>query len=237
MGNFFSMENPFFEALYKIAECVFLSILWIVFCIPLFTAGASTTALYYTVQKCLKNDRGYVFSCFWDSFKKNFKTASLINIFFLIVAFIGITDISILNYLEKNGVVGGGGQIFFKVLLFVAGLYAIWIYASLARFDNTWKEAMKNAVLMAAGHWPMTLIMAALLGFTAVIVYLVPIAIFIMPTICIWLISMVTEKVFRLYMKDEDKRLDDELNMVYHNDYGDAGKGKAKNRRKDKKRY
>ncbi len=237
MGNFFSMENPIFEALYKIAECVFLSILWIIFCIPLFTIGASTTAFYYTVQKCLKNDRGYVFSCFWDSFKKNFKTASIINIFFLIVAFIGITDISVLDYLEENGVVGGGGQIFFKVLLFVAGLYAVWIYSSLARFENTWKQVMKNALLMATGHWPTTLIMAALLGFTVVIIYLVPIAIFIMPTVCIWLISMFTEKVFRLYMKEEDKRLDDELNMVYHNDYGDPEKNNGEKRGKNKKRH
>ena len=237
MNNFFSMENPLFEGLYKIAECVFLTILWLIFCIPLFTAGASTTALYYTVQKCLKNDRGYVFSCFWDSFKKNFKTATIIGAFFLLVAFLGITDISILKYLGEGGLSVGFGINFFKVLMFIAALYAIWVFSTLARFENNWKGTMKNAVLMATGHWPMTLVMAALLGFSLLLIYILPVAIFIMPTVCIWLSSICTEKVFRIYMKDEDKRLDDELNMVYHNDYGDSAGEKPEQKKKNKNRH
>lgn len=229
MGNFFSMENPLFQGLYKIAECVFLSLLWMIFCIPLFTAGTATTAMYYTIQKCLKNDRGYVFSCFWESFKANFKTGTALSVIFLIVAFVGITDWSVLDYLRESQVISGyAAEIFFLVLLFIAAIYALWVFAVLARFDNNWKKTMRNALLLATGHWQITLMMAGILILSALIIYIIPFTAFIMPVVCIWLISAPLEKVFRLYMEDSDKRLEDELNMRYHNDYDDSPAGGKK---------
>lgn len=233
MGKLFSMENPFFQGLYKAMECVLLSLVWIVFCIPLFTAGTSTAALYYTAQKCLKNERGYVCSCFWKSFKENFKTGTVLSLIFLLMYFVGITDISVLVYLKDEGMIAGNAAIIaFAVALFIVTLYAIWVFAALARFKNKWKQTMKNAVIFAATYWKTTLIITAALIFTALVIYIIPILIFIMPAVSIWLISAPVERVFRLYMSEEDKRLEDELNMEYHNDYEDAAGMEPEKKRK-----
>lgn len=47
----FNWDNIVFQMLGKLVDCVWVSILWVICCIPVFTIGASTTALYYTVHK------------------------------------------------------------------------------------------------------------------------------------------------------------------------------------------
>ena len=69
MDDLFNYDNKFFRFMNKVADGFYVSILWILFCIPIVTAGASTTALYYTVHKSLRRNRGYVWKNFWESFK------------------------------------------------------------------------------------------------------------------------------------------------------------------------
>lgn len=159
--------------------------MWAVCCIPIFTAGASTTALYYTVQKCIKNGRGTVGSVFWQEFKENFKKATLITL----------------------------------ILLVVLCIYAFWIFAYAARFECTAKLYFHNAAIFAILHLPVTIVVA-ILGFgSVVLIYTFKPLILILPGVTVWLMSMMTERVFRKYMTDEDKALEDERNMDYRDDY------------------
>lgn len=66
------------RALSKLFDIGWLSLIYVVFCVPLVTIGAATTSLYYVSAKVLRKDRGYVWSEFWHSFKLNFKPATLI---------------------------------------------------------------------------------------------------------------------------------------------------------------
>ena len=51
MGNFFSTDGPLFEGMAYIINIIYVSVLWILFSIPIITIGASSTALYYTDRK------------------------------------------------------------------------------------------------------------------------------------------------------------------------------------------
>ena len=53
MGDFFNVDNKFFQGLGKIIDVICLSAFWFFLCIPIVTAGAATTALYYTVNKVI----------------------------------------------------------------------------------------------------------------------------------------------------------------------------------------
>ena len=44
----FNFDNVFFRGMNKLVDCVYVSFLWLICCIPIFTIGASTSALYYT---------------------------------------------------------------------------------------------------------------------------------------------------------------------------------------------
>ena len=73
MGNFFNMDNPLFSILSKVCDMLFISIAFILICIPVITIGPACTALYYVVVKVIRRERGYVFREFFKSFRLNFK--------------------------------------------------------------------------------------------------------------------------------------------------------------------
>ena len=83
MGRFFNMDNKFFVFMGKIADLCMLNLLCIICCIPIVTAGASLTALYYVTMKMVRNEEAYIFRSFFRSFKQNFKQATVINIIML----------------------------------------------------------------------------------------------------------------------------------------------------------
>ena len=227
--NFLSFNSPFVQGLYKIANMILVSLLWILFCIPVFTAGASTVALYYTVQKNIKNNRGNSWSCFWQSFKDNFKQSTLITLIFLAITAVLLTDISIINTLSEMGKLNGYARIFFYVVIGILCIYAFWVYAYIARFRNTMKQAMKNALVLAVMHFPITLGVAAIGVFSMVLIWLVHVTVFIMPATSVWMMSFLTEKIFRLYMSEEDKQSEDERNMEWHDDYENVQNQSDKN--------
>ena len=57
----------------KVFDVIAVSLLWFVCCIPVITAGASTTALYDTVFRNIRQNRGYCYKGFLKCFKDNFK--------------------------------------------------------------------------------------------------------------------------------------------------------------------
>lgn len=45
-----------------------LNLLWLICCIPVFTAGAATTAVYYVTLKLVRDDDGSTIKSFFHSF-------------------------------------------------------------------------------------------------------------------------------------------------------------------------
>ena len=78
MGRFFNMDNKFFVFMGRIADLCMLNILCIVCCIPVITAGASLTAVYYVTMKMVRNEESYIFKGFIQAFKENFKKSTII---------------------------------------------------------------------------------------------------------------------------------------------------------------
>ena len=145
MGRFFNMDNKFFVFMGKIADLCMLNLLCIICCIPIVTAGASLTALYYVTMKMVRNEEAYIFRSFFRSFKQNFKQATVINIIMLA---------------GKMGQPAGKilGMIFAAfTLLYV--MILLYVYPLLAKFYNSVKNTFKNAILMAIRHLPYTILM------------------------------------------------------------------------------
>lgn len=77
-------NNRSWTILNGIGQLIIASILWGFCCIPVFTIGASCTALYYTVVKVVRRDVGSsVWSEFFHSFRQNFFQSLIINMIFL----------------------------------------------------------------------------------------------------------------------------------------------------------
>ncbi len=170
MGRLFDFDGPFFSFFEKIADTVILNIIFIICCLPVFTIGASLTALSSVTQKMARKEEGYILRGFFSSFKQNFIQATaiwLITVFFGVVFFFDIRFIA----------VSGEGVMLnvFRVLLLMLGIIYvfefIYVFPVLARFDNTILNTMRNALLLSVINLPWTLVLVLLFAVPPVIGY------------------------------------------------------------------
>ena len=157
MGRIFDMNNKFFGFMSKVADLCILNIICVVCCIPVITAGASITAMYYVTLKMVRNEEAYILRSFFKSFKQNFKQATIINLIMLLIGVVLYVDLNVSKAMQ-----GGAGQIFqiiFMAFVLIYFILFLYVYPVLARFYNTIKNTIKNALFMAVRHLPYTVVM------------------------------------------------------------------------------
>lgn len=157
MGHFFSMDNKFFTFMGRIADLCILNIICLICCIPIVTAGASITAMYYVTLKMVRNEEAYIVRSFFKSFKENFKQATVINLILIVVGVILYLDMHVAKAMP-----GSAGQIFHVIFVAFAIVYfvlTLYVYPVLARFYNSTGNTIKNALLMSIRHLPYTVVM------------------------------------------------------------------------------
>ena len=93
MNNLFNPDNKFFAFMGKVADLMILNLLCIVCCLPIVTAGASITALYYVTLKIARNEETYIARGFFHSFKENFKQATIIHLIMIVLGALLIFDL------------------------------------------------------------------------------------------------------------------------------------------------
>ena len=83
--SIFDPQNGFFQTIDLIFNLAALSLLWVALCIPVVTAGPATTALYYTLVKCIRKGEPHPFRNFLECLKSNFKVSFLSGLVCLVL--------------------------------------------------------------------------------------------------------------------------------------------------------
>ncbi|MBQ9926707.1 MAG: YesL family protein [Lachnospiraceae bacterium] len=157
MGRIFDLDSPVMNFLNKMADLIGLNLLAAICCIPIFTIGASMTALHYVALKIVRNEEGYIVKGFFKSFKENFKQATIIWLILLAVMFILLGDLIIFIYSGINF------PSWLKIVLLVAAILIVFatmhVFPLLSRFENSVKNTYKNSLLMGILAFPKTILM------------------------------------------------------------------------------
>lgn len=161
MNNLFNPDNKFFAFMGKVADLMILNLLCIVCCLPIVTAGASITALYYVTLKIARNEETYIARGFFHSFKENFKQATIIHLIMIVLGALLIFDLYFVRVLQPKSGVYKAASYMFMAALVVYAMVLTYIYPVLAKFYNTIRHTFQNAVLMSIRHLPYTLLMFA----------------------------------------------------------------------------
>ena len=160
MSKLFRMDSPLMRFLTKIADLMVLNILFCVTSIPLITIGASWTALYSVTLKMVRDEEGSVSRSYFRSFRQNFRQATLLWLGVLVVLALLVLDIRALN-----GMAGGTAPGLLRVGVEILALLGImvlqYLFPSLARFEASLADTLKNACMMALAHLPKTALMTA----------------------------------------------------------------------------
>ena len=217
MGELFNLDNKFFQGINKIVDCICLSFLWVLLCIPVVTAGAATTALYYTVNKVIRNNRSYIWKEFWHAFRTNFKQSTLVWLILIFIYAIMGMDCYIMFQYAKAGVSYGSLYIVFAVLMLIVTMWANYLFPYMARFENTLKAVLKNCVIMALLNLGKSVVLLVLFLAAFVVTYVFFPAIMILPAVYMLLANFILEKVFVKYMTPEDIEAEKERNEEFFN--------------------
>ncbi|HJB14997.1 MAG TPA: DUF624 domain-containing protein [Candidatus Blautia excrementipullorum] len=173
MNRLFSMDNKFFVFMGKVADLCILNLICLVCCIPIITAGASITALYYVTLKMVRNEEAYIFRSFFKSFRQNFKQATIIHLIMVAAAVLLYLDTNIVKVMGEPA--SSIMSVIFAVFSLLYAMILLYLYPILAKFYNSVKNTFTNAVLMAIRHLPYTIIM--------LIICILPVLIFFVPSL------------------------------------------------------
>lgn len=157
MSKFFDMDSPVMRILNRVGDLMIMNFLMILCCIPVITAGAAFTAMHYVLLKIVRGEEGYLIKGFFKSFKENFRQATTIWILMLVVIAVYVGDSLIFNYsaltFPKPLVIA---VVAVAVLL---AMMAVYVFPLQARFENSIKNTLKNAMILAFANLPKTLLM------------------------------------------------------------------------------
>ena len=160
MSKLFRMDSPLMRFLTKIADLMVLNILFCVTGIPLITIGASWTALYSVTLKMVRDEEGSVSRSYFRSFRQNFRQATLLWLGVLVVLALLVLDIRVLNGMSE-GTAPGLLRVGVEILALLGIMVLQYLFPSLARFEASLADTLKNACMMALAHLPKTALMTA----------------------------------------------------------------------------
>lgn len=162
MKQFLSLDSPLMSFLGKLADMILLNLLFVLCSIPILTAGASATAMCYVTLKARDGYEGNVCRYFFKSFRQNFFQATLIWVILIILAGILWVDYNLVHAAQ-----GIGYEIIRTILPVCAIIWVmivLYVFFLQARLQNTVPQTIRNALALAVGNAPRSILAAAILA-------------------------------------------------------------------------
>lgn len=162
MQRLLDPENPVMQFITRIVYSVYLNILWFICCIPIITAGASTTALFYVTLKMVKNEEGNITSQFFRAFKQNFVFSTKVWAIMLTLGVVLGVDGFVLYHMRFENSFWTVLTAIFLVAAVAYGIVAMYIFPLMAHFENTIRMMFFNSIMIGMRFLLCTALMAVI---------------------------------------------------------------------------
>ena len=198
----FNPDSKFSQFIYSVMDYVKLGLVFLLFSIPGFTAGAAAAAVMTVGMRIERKEAPTIFRPFWQAFKENFKQGTLLTVLFMAVFGFLAADWYVLMQMEQTLLIRLICAIVFVLALLAASLM-MWVFPTLARFELTNRQIIHNAVIHMFARFPQTLLAlaAAVGGFilAALVPQSMPFVTFFVPAFVVWYMSRTCVKRFRKF--------------------------------------
>lgn len=149
----FSPDSKFMEIIGRITDLILLNILFLITCLPVFTIGASVTALYTLCFRLMREEYSGIVKSYFKALKDNFKQATVIWLLLLAAGIPALYYFSLL--FQMDSILRYSGFVF--VIIAVLGLMAgSYVFPWISQFENTTAQALKNALILSISRLPRT---------------------------------------------------------------------------------
>lgn len=203
LRNLLRPDSGLMIAMTQITDCIFLSLFWILGCIPVVTIGTACAALYDAVFRGFRQGDRHPWQRFWQVYRENWKAGLVPSLLFLVL-FSLLAKAMI--FVWNAAATGLMSWMMFSGLAFLA-VTALGIlglsFPVLSRFENSLPGLLKNTLLLALANLPLTV----LLGFLSTVALLLCVRfvfpLFFLPALTALLSTLAVEPMFRPFLEPE----------------------------------
>lgn len=211
-GEGINYDNIIVRGLNRIGDAMILSLLTVLFSVPIITAGAALTAGYYAAMHGVKNGDGYVWKKFIKSFKQNFRQSTAMWLIFMVLFIVFGVDVWYWQNLYANHSGGFMAQallVLSVVLLALSIMTFIFAFPLQAKFDNTVKVQIRNAFLLSIRYVPTTIGIVLIMAVIALVFKFQPILsivffVLIGFGILLYLFAFLMLRCFKAFLQPEE---------------------------------
>lgn len=202
--KFLNPDNALMITMTQITDCIFLSMFWLLGCIPVVTVGASFAALYDATFRGFRQGDKHCWGRFWQVYRENWKAGILPTAVFLAVLTL-VTKA--LVALWNAAVAGGVSWMLFSGLAFVGvlvlGMVSV-LFPMLSRFENPFLGLLKNTVFLAMANLPRTIALGILNAASGLACAFFVLPLFFLPSLAALVGSVLIEPMFKPYIPSEE---------------------------------
>ena len=147
IGSLISNESLFGRIMTRIGTVIAANLMFILFSMPVVTAGAALAGLHHTMFKMLRSkDAINPFKQFWKGFTGNFRQATIAWLAALVLIVFGYFDVRICQ--QAGGFVGSlrYGVYALGIILFIVLAY---LFPVMAAFSDTLANLIRNGIYWA----------------------------------------------------------------------------------------
>ena len=204
MRNLFKPDSGLMIFMTQVTDCIFLSLFFLMGCVPVVTTGASFAALYDAVYRGFRQGERNSWQRFLHVFRTNWKAGILPTLVFL-AAMAGLCHGMILCW---NGAVYGRiSWMLFAGLAFAAvvlvGILSV-LFPMLSRFENSLGALLRNTVILALANLPRTVVLGVVNTAAALMCVRFVFPLFFLPALAALIGSLLIEPIFKPYMPSEE---------------------------------
>ena len=172
MNIFTGRGAKFYEFCVKLNELMWLNFLVVITCLPIFTIGASFSAMHTVLVKIYRDEEDKIARDFFSAFKSNFKQATLIWLIYLGVFAVLILDYGAMQNLNDPSL--RYLNILVPVLGFITILSLCWAFVLQSRYKLSIKDIFVFSFTRIIAFPVRTLLMAATLVVPFLIAWYMP---------------------------------------------------------------
>lgn len=202
--NLFHPDSALMITLSRVTDCIFLSLFWIICCIPVVTVGASFAALYDASYRAFRKNERNSWQRFFVAFRNNWKSGILPTVVFLLA---GTGLVKAVIALWNLAVAGSMSWLLFSAAAFVAvvllGMLSV-LFPILSRFENSFAALLKNTVFLSLANLPRTIILGAINAVCGLLCVRLVVPLFFLPSLAALFGSWLIEPMFKPFMEVEN---------------------------------
>lgn len=170
--KFLSYDSPLGKIGTTLFDLIWLQILVVLTSIPLFTIGASFTAMHTVLLKMYRDNLTSVSKEYFRAFAANFKQSTLIWLLYMVCIAVMVAD-----YLLSIQIPDTGLRIVLQLLpipLVILCITLTWVFVLLSRYQNTIRQTLKNSLLICISRPFTTIGMLLICAVPVVLLIFVP---------------------------------------------------------------